>query len=792
MMKIKSVKLLAIILIAMAAVFALSACGKSGKRFDNILPTIEITSYEGWTPEDVPANVDTLTHSYSFQQRIYWHASDPDGVIKGYAFRVLDEDNNPVAVPGYDFIDADGSLTPQDLQQKYGVGWAIHYMPGADQNFALDNPNARRTIWTSQKYALINFPAADAFGEPVKRISKFEVVAIDNRGGISDKAWKQYRTESARPTCSVSTTKGNPAGDAVGSGLKLSFTMKDFDPFIAAIPYKFEFKIMKLYVDSSGNTDGEIIPGTESDWFNTYDQESISEYQLTRHTTPALVYDYENGTAISMTQVIARATDLAGVISEESETTPLRFKVKPGFYPHTQIYSKRLLTMGNFHYENWQDDTTPEVLPSNTVEGEMRYATSFFRNSDGKYTAVHSPNLKTYVRWGWYGEYGTVSANGTSFDYDDPYGKKVDVVLDRATRGNYFSEIIAFDLRFDGQPYYFGPYDKPEYKQTDEDGTVWLRLPVDSPLMQSVVLTGAQMDVGEHIFEVRCVDLQYEVDPVPAVIEYEVVPYIAPSARHGILLIDDDLNHPTNSPDSLVTAKYANMVGDYASQTTVLVRSAGGNTYPDVRRRQLAFSELMQYKTVIYHSDNPGEKGNLHLEPDGFALYLRMGGNMVFSHTQLLASLLSEISKGGVRTLMLRMMGAPDQPRMSTVTTGGLQINPFMQYAEGMQGYPRLDVEYGDPASFNPLVQQRHGLSGVSYFNELGTGTPIYTLGCKPVDYAAFPPTQDQYNRFHGKTIGIRNETPAGGKVFTFAFPLSYMKDEGTKALMNKILAEMM
>lgn len=791
-MKIKSAKLLAIILIAMAAVFALSACGKSGQRFANILPTIEITSYEGWTPDNVPANIDTLTHSYSFQQRIYWHASDPDGVIKGYAYRILDENDNPIAVPGNDYIDADGSLTPLDLQNKYGNGWVIHYMPGADQTIALDNPAARRTIWSSQKYALVNFPAADAFGEPVKRISKFEVVAIDNRGGISDKAWKKYRTESARPTCTVSTTKGNPAGDAVGSGLKLSFTMKDYDPFIAAIPYKFEFKMMKLRVDGSGNATDEIIPGTETDWFDTYNQESIGEYQLTRQTTPALSYDFENGTAVSMTQIIARATDMAGVISEVSATTPLRFKVKPGFRPHTQIYSKRLLTMGDYHYENWQDDTTPEVLPSNTVDGEMRYATPFFRDSQGKYTAVHSPNLKTFVRWGWYGEYGTVSSNGTSYDYDDPYGKKVDVVLDRNTRGNYFSEIIYFDLRFDNEPYYFAPFFKPEHIQTDEDGKRWLRLPVNSPLLQSVVLTGAQMDVGQHKFEVRCVDLQHEVDPIPAVIEYEVVPYIAPNARHGILIIDDDVNNPTNSPGDIVSAKYANMVGDYINQTTVLVRSSGGNTYPDVRRRHLAFSELMKYKAVIYHSDNPGEKGNLHLEPDGLALYLRKGGNMVFSHTQLLASLLSEISKGGVRTAMLRLMGAPDQPRMGTVTTGGLQVNPFMQYAEGKPGWPRMDVQFGDPASFNPIVQQRHGLSAVSYFTELGTGTPIYTLGCKPVDYATFPPTQDQYNRYHGKTIAIRNETPSGGKVFTFGFPLSYLKDEGTKAMMTKILSEIM
>ncbi len=39
-----------------------------------------------------------------------------------------------------------------------GTGWVIHYMTGADQNIPLDDPQARRSIWTSQKYAVISFP----------------------------------------------------------------------------------------------------------------------------------------------------------------------------------------------------------------------------------------------------------------------------------------------------------------------------------------------------------------------------------------------------------------------------------------------------------------------------------------------------------------------------------------------------------------------------------------------------------------------------------------------------------
>jgi hypothetical protein len=784
-MQIKSSKLLAVILILVASALALTGCGKSGSRFANVLPTIEITSYEGWTYNSVPSNVDTLSHTYSFQQRIYWHASDPDGVIAGYAFRVLDENRNPISSPGYQYISIDDDLTPPELLQSHGNGWAIHYLPGADQSLSLDDPEARRTIWTSRKYAVINFPSADENGNPIDKISYFEVVAIDNRGGITEiPAWRKFRTNSPRPTCTVSTTKGNPNGGEVGSGLKLSFTMNDTDPFISPIPFKFEFKMMK--VDAAG----DLIPGTETDWISTDGQEHINEYRLTRYTDPPLTYDFDdNGNSLSTTKIIARATDMAGVLSEVSQTLPLTFKVKPGFRPHTQFYSRKLLALGEYHYENWGDDTTPEVLPFTIIDGQQRYATSFFRNTENMRTLVYSPNLKAYIRWGWFGEYATVTTGGTSFDYDDPYGKKVDVVLDRTTRENYFSEITHFDIRYDDEPFNFPPF--ANSIKVDDDGTRWLRIPIQSPLLQSIVLTGSQMDPGHHKFEIRCVDLQDEYDPIPAVMEFEVLPLIEPAQRTGILVIDDDVDNASSSPETIVNQKYENMLSDH-SNVEWIKRSFGttqADTYGDVRSRHLALSDLMRYKTVIYHSDNPGERGNLDKEADGLALYLLHGGNLVVSHTQLLASVLTEVSKGGVRTTMLRHMGLPDQPYMLFVSNNYL-TNPFFQFAQGASGYPTVDLQYGDPASFNPLVNLRHGLSAVSYFPSLGSGEPIYTFGCKPVDYPSFPPTQTQFEQYNGQIVGVKNTTPAGGKVFTFSFPLSFMQDADTKALMNKVLSE--
>lgn len=797
-MQFKSSKLLTIAMLLITTMLMLSGCGKSGTRFSNIAPTISITSYEGWDNSYAAAGYDT-TLTYSFQQRIYWHATDPDGVIAGYAFRVLDENHNPIASPGYQFIStADDDLTPTDLVTLHGAkrGWVVHYLPGADQSIPLSDPAARRSIWTSQKYATVNFPSADEFGNPMVKISYFEVVAIDNRGAITAQAaWRKFRTQSEKPMCTINTTKGNPNGDDVGSGIKLSFAMIDYDPFIPSIPYRFEFKMMKT------NNQGVTIPGTETAWHNTDDQEKFNEYKLTARTQPlALTYDYEGNVAVSKTKIIARAYDMAGVVSE---LDTLLFRVRPGFSPRTFIYPTKTLALGDNHYEDWGDDSTKEILPYSIINGQQRYATPFFRTTEGRYTAVYSPNLKIYIRWGWWGEYGNISSSG-AITYSDnpieaPYNKKVDVALDRNTQKNYFSEITHFDIRYNGEPYNFPPF--ANSIATHDDGTRWLRIPVTSPLGQTIVLTGLPVPPsagpGTHVFEVSCVDMQDEYDPIPAVLEFDLIAYKAPAQRSGILVIDDDPHHAANSPGALVKTKYENMFSDHTDVTFIKnTRSIDtqvetvGTTKPDVRGRHLAFSELMNYKLVVYHSDNPGNSGNMEYESDGLAMYLLRGGNLMISYTHKLSDVLSGISKDGIRTTVIRHMGLPDQPVLPFMSNS-LATNPFFHKAVGQLGYSDVNLQFGDPASFNTVVELRKGLSAVAWFPET-TGEIIYTLGCKPVDYPTFPPTQAQFNNYNGKPVGIRKTNPGAGKVYTFAFPLSYMLDSQAKALVNKVVSEVM
>ncbi len=824
-MSSKSYKLLAIILILAVAALIVTGCGKSGSRFENQLPTISITSFEGWTYDSVPANIDTTTYEYTFKQKVFWHANDPDGIITGYAFRVLDENRQPIATPGYDVIaTGDDGLIPDDMLSNLGEGWVIHYLPSADQSLALDDPTADRTIWSNQKYAEINLPAADDNGNPTPIVSYFEVVAMDNRGAVTPiPAWRKFRARSVRPVCIISTSKGDPNGGDVGSGITLRFLMKypeDSDLLVSAIPYRFEFKMMKI-----DDATGDVIAGTETDWYSTEDQERITEYPLTKKTEPALEDDYIDDVSTRSTRIITRVVDLAGVYSDyplpaSSEATPaweLTFKVKPGFHPMTQTYSDKLLALGRNHFEDRHDDTTPEDLPFSIENGEQLFAAPLFRDMNGRNAVVHSENLKVYVRWGWWGEYGKEESTGTvSYPLDSPYEKKVDVVLSEpdpetgyAGGENYYGEVTHFDVRYDGEPYNFPPF--AESIQTDDDGTQWLRLPLYSPLRQSIVLTGEQIAPGDHKFEVRCVDTQDVVSQYPAVFEFTVLPYVAPSERSKVLIIDDDVHSANNSPEDIVNAKYEHMTSSLGEVDFVKYGGIPGNddddeenlvTYADVRDRNLAFSDLQNYKLVIYHADNPLSGGTIEDEIDGLSLYLRKGGNLVISHTSQFASKSTDIVTKRGYTLM-DLFGLPYNLTMTAGSPNPSQ-GAFFHGALSSTGYPDLHLAYsnnpdGDgTASFNLLVENFHGFSSVAYHREDGNGVPniladpIYTYKPKPTDYSPFPPTQAQFDLLNGKVIGTRQVNFNGSRAYIFSFPLSYMQDDDAKALIDMIWSELM
>ncbi|MCB5258768.1 MAG: hypothetical protein WC179_06450 [Candidatus Cloacimonadaceae bacterium] len=805
MMLKKSNRLLIMTILVSLIFLVLTGCGKSGHKFVNQEPNIRITSYEGYDNSELLLNyADSL---FIFQQKIFWSASDPDGVITGFAYRVKDQNGNPVSTPGNEFIDLNGDVTPQNVIDRFGTGWVLHYKPNADQSVPLNDPNARRTIWTSAKYAIINFPSADEDGNPYTNESTFEVIAIDNRGGITPVdpnytqrsiAWRNFKTTSQRPTCFLSTTKGNPNGGEVGSGIRLSFTMKDdLNPSVPAIPYKFEFKIIKL--DPNGTT---II--SESEWFDTAsspNDTNINKFLLTAHTTPSLSYDIEDDVVKSITKVVSRAYNMGGVVSETSidDGFSITFKVKAGFRPKTLIYDQRCYALGQNHFVDYYDESSPEVMPFTISSGVQRYATHFFVDMDSTLTALNSTNIKVWLRWGWHGEYGTILASGFSSVTDDPYDKKIDYLLDRETNVNYYSEITHFDIRLDGAPYNYPPLaNDPSAHQVDvdDDGntTVWLRLPLYSPVRQTLVLTS--LTSGLHTFEVRCVDLQGEVDPAPAVFQFMLVDTIPIANRNGILIIDDDKHRAVIAPDEIILPKYAAMLADYNGTKDFIKRTlenAPGDTNEDLCLRHFAPSDLQKYKLVIYHNDNPNDSGNLNLENDGLTLYLRSGGSLIISSTHRLAANLDEFVKVKQKTI-LSYLGIPYKSPPANYLSSSLNTNPFFQQAVGQEGYPSVQLQYDEAnePSFVDLVNDHNGLASVTYFPYINANaTAIYRMGIKPVGYPTSGPTQGQFNTYNNQIIGIRCVTGTS-RCYTFGFPLSYMYTPDAKAMMNKILSEIM
>jgi len=776
----------------------LTGCGKSGHKFANQEPTIRITSYEGYDDSELLAHyADSL---FIFQQKIFWSASDPDGVITGYAYRVKDQNGNPISTPGNEFIDLNGDVTPENVIERFGTGWVLHYKPNANQDLPLNDPNSRRTIWTSAKYAVINLPAADENGNPRTQESTFEVIAIDNRGGITPVhplypkrsiAWRNFKSTAARPTCFLSTTKGNPNGEEVGSGIRLSFTMKDdLNPSVPAIPYKFEFKILKLSPQDSSIT-------YQSEWYDTSispNDTNINRFLLTKSTNPSLSYDIVNGDTLSITKVLARAYNMGGVTSVPDTFSTILFMVKAGFRPKTLIYDKRCYALGQNHYVDYFDEFSAEVMPFTITSGTNRYATHFFVDLDSTLIAINSPNIKVWLRWGWHGEYGKILASGDFVATDDPYDRKIDYLLDRYTNKNYYSEITHFDLRVDGQPYNYAPLaNDPNAHIVDEDGKVWLRLPLYSPVRQSLVLTS--LSSGPHTFEVRCVDLQGEVDPIPAVFTFSLADNIPIANRNGILIIDDDPHQQLVAPDNIIRDKYEEMLADYNGPKVFIKRTTdteSGDTHQDLDLRHFSPSDLQKYKLVIYHNDNFQSSGNLKLENDGLTLYLRSGGNLIISSTNSLAQNLEAFVNATQKTFV-SFLGVYYEKPPANILSNSLTIRPFFQQALGQNGYPDVNLQYSpaNEPSFVSLVNDRQGLATITYFPKISVNaTAIYKMGIKPVG-SPYGPTQEQFDRYNNQIIGIRCVT-GNSHCYTFGFPLSYMYTPEVKTMMNKILSEVM
>lgn len=778
---------MSLLLGTIAVLFALTACGVDGDYKANSAPEIRITSWEGVEIDSLIEDSETLV----FQQRIYWNANDKDGIITGVAYRVLDQNGNPIATPGNSVIDAMGEIGTVVENGNELTGWIVHYKKGADENIPLTSPEAKRTIWSQRHYAVINFPANED-GVATERISSFEVVCIDDRGAVSNIARKSFKTTSSLPTCILSTSRGNPNGKEVGTGLYLTFSMStpELDPFSVPGADFFEYKLEKI---SKADT-VTVISATE--WFNTKGQAKINEVKLTKYTDPALTPDIdENGVQTTFTRVTAHVYNLAGVKSNESI---IEFIVKEGLHPRTIIFPQKVYALGDNHYKDYFAVNDQEVYPFiTTTDGPDKYATKFFIDSEGRKSAVNSPNLKVYATWGYWGQYGTppTSSSGATVFSESPYDTEVGHVLNASDNKDYYSEIIAYDIRFDDEPYdFYALSQDPNNIVTHDDGTEWLRVPKNSVWSISKGLELHNIASGDHKLEVSAVDLQEVYDPNHAVLEFTIVDHIPKADRNKILILDASNFDSWSSTQVYADSVYHSVLDGVSGSEFLNRREINAITGLSINSCNLSFSDLQKYKTVIYREEHKSSTYFIK-DYDAIKLYLNDGGNIVLSaeknlkemHGELITRRLNMFTKYfGINPTPSAITNLPDN---SPFINGAAPTDNF----PSLVGLPQLNLYLGHTHNF--VLSQRKGFIDLAYFAE-NYAMPedpfakvLYRSKAKPVKVGDnfSPQSEEVFERFNNLPIGIAKITPQN-KCFVFGFPLSYMEKDGLIQLFQTVL----
>ncbi len=794
----------------------LNACGRKGELNINLLPIITITSYEG--VEDP----DQIGDSILFQQKIYWDAYDPDGTVTSYAFRVVDslgvpykdENGAPTGTPGYEYVD--------------DQGWVYHYQPGADETIPMDDPAANISIWTTQVYAEINFPAngeqlfdngepvIDDFGNPVYAplTSIFEIKCIDNDEDESEIVRKYFYSFSAAPSVVIESTQGDISQRTIGTGIYFQFRIRDNDQYVGEISYYFLFKLEKR------DLDGNIIPyangGYDTTWISTKGQTDVTRYLMTQKTDPALIPNFSQDDPVinDSTYIIAKGVDIAGIVSDPDTVS---FLIYDGYHPGTLIYQGNdsgdgcdIWILGENHFTKYLDGQITKVIEEENTSDGTHFSTPFWINKEGEFAVLGSSDLKIFAHWGWHGEYGQTTQGEPNIT-DNPFDLVVGTLKDEDTDATYYSEMQYFDLRLDGEPYYYPPLPpEGDNLQIDDNGKEWLRIPIHHSIAQHSVLTS--LEEGLHRLEVRAVDLQDAGDPTPASMIFRIVNRVPKDEKEGILIIDDSQDNNNFAPEALLDSLYfEEFLAGYSGTIDMIDREELKET---VWRNQLHFArdvfsptDLERYKWVIYHSDQITVDSNFQKEFEIFSLYLRGGGNLIMSGGLNFRNTLNTLEDYLIDdNVFLNFFGlsTEDGDVIKAISKNGSEAIGFtpdklalayFNKATADNGFSQ-DIDLQIP-SFNPFVNYSpvvqdsvKGLGPIAIFEESllpADVEVIYRFGCKEPGDGPLDPTFDEYEEFTGQPVAIRRVTE-DNSCYIFGFPLSYMKPEQVNVMMLEII----
>jgi len=702
---------------------------------------------------------------YTYTQGVAWEALIEDEPL--YAYRIITSNGE---LPESILTDTDGWIYQNDPQEE-------------------------NTIWTDKTELQMSFNSVNGVLEHIITIFEIKYLLDNQESEIISASFYDFREIGTIFT----TTSGDCDGQTTGTGINFVIKEKIQDIFVDGL-YADHF-MYRLNIISE--IDSTII--SEGEWFNSLNCEDIRKVELRNYTIPSLVPN-ENG---ELTQFETYIVTRSGFVDEDNPAIA-NFKVQEGFYPGTIIYygednanANGIYALGAHHFASYLDDAISDILPSvQTLDG-AHFATAFWYNSEENYIAIGSEDLNIYMRWGYYGEY----------EDNNPHKQRYEITLDDATGLPYYCEIVGYDIRLDGEPYYYPPIPATgENLQVDIDGTEWLRVSVNDEIGQETILSLTSFNgllesmYGEHTFEVRAIDLQGAVDLTPHEFIFTIVPPILKEDKSGVLIIDDEAGS-NDEIEVMIDSLYNYYVSDYTTEIGYINRETlvqfinsyalGGLHH---WKSIIAPSDIQQYKAIIYHCDSPTAEFSFWKEFESFKIYLLQGGNLILSSGSKLKYVHYQCSRNAF-SIFEDYFGIPmsNEDAIGNVSTSFTE-NPFFIQAIAEGSYNDIDLLL---PSFNPAITNPYapilsveGLGPVAYFNEGYNAEVIYSYGCKPVgeDPPGCPyhiiPTQEEYDEFNGLPVALRYVTP-NNACFIFGFPLAYMEPDQVKSMITQILNEL-
>ncbi|MDD4309737.1 MAG: hypothetical protein PHO32_05110 [Candidatus Cloacimonetes bacterium] len=632
-------------------------------------------------------------------------------------------------------------------------GWIFFRTHGSGDTIPLSEPGEHRSIWTSQASLSCEFPSTE--GKIHNLINHIDLKVKSENGEINtfSSAFKSNRFVGSR----IIVPFANGATTSTGMEFQLQEVIGDvLMEGMYAQHFMYRLNIL--------NESLEVISST--DWYSSLEMPDLRKVILNSTTLPAITAN----TANQFTQFECYVVSRQGV--QEATTKSVYFRAQTGNKPVAMIYPETITGFGQYHYSIKDWDMYPyDVIPSN----DNRKNRNLWR-SNNVYEAINSPDFKLHLRWGYAGQYAFYQ-DGDVIISNNPFNSETNQCLNEQNV-NYYSKIVAFDLRLDEAPLLaLDQFIEPQLV-THENGGTWLRVKNINDNARHCTLSNIAN--GNHSLEVCAIDLQ-GVCSNPVSVQINLVPFKPLNNRSGILIVDDTVNHNMYSPETYVNNFYNSVVPSLYGQVDSFQCDAGNGLF-----NRISPVLMQDFYAVVWHSDNPSNSGSLQFYSiDSLELYLSGGGKLIISGTSKLVSIFQGMN---TQDFLSNRLGIN-----STNYLGYLSLNqasnPFFINAIGLNGLNGITLDLTEP--FNSIVNLRKGLSAITYFNPDTVMNYLYGFGCKPVDSPNYPPTQAQYDLYSSKFVAYKYSN-ADSRVVVFGFPLSYMEQADVETALQSIFNDIL